>query len=323
VTPRVVLAPMEGLVDPPMRDVLTRLGGIDWCVSEFIRVTAGPLHRPTLLNIIPEALNDWRTRAGVPIRPQLLGSDPRWLAHNAQLLVDMGAEVIDLNFGCPAKTVNRHGGGAGLLREPELLTRIVSSVRDAVPERIPVTAKMRLGYSDTSLTLECARALVDAGAAELVVHARTKVEGYKPPAHWEWLARIREAVEVPVIANGEVWTLEDYLGIRAASGCDTVMIGRGLVSRPDLAWQIKAHLAGSDAEPMAWQAMQPWLLDFYQQTRERVVARHVPGRLKQWLAMLIRGFPEAQVLFDRVRRENDPDAVAAALAEVSRSSQAA
>ncbi len=322
-TPRLVLAPMEGLVDPPMRDVLTRIGGIDWCVSEFIRVTAGPLHRPTLLHVIPEALHGWRTAAGVPIRPQLLGSDPDWLAHNAQLLVEMGAPVVDLNFGCPAKTVNRHGGGAGLLRDPEVLSRIVAAVRSALPEQIPVTAKMRLGYSDTSLTLECAHALADAGAAEIAVHARTKVEGYKPPAHWEWLARIRQSVGVPVIANGEVWTLEDYLDIRKASGCDTVMIGRGLVSRPDLARQIKARMTGETVRPMAWQDMQPWLLDFYSQTRRRVVDRHVPGRLKQWLGMLTRGFPEAQALFDEVRRENDPDAVAAALGAISRSIRAA
>lgn len=322
-TARLVLAPMEGLVDPPMRDVLTRIGGIDWCVSEFIRVTAGPLHRPTLLHVIPEALTGWKTGAGVPIRPQLLGSDPRWLAHNAQLLVEMGAPVVDLNFGCPAKTVNRHGGGAGLLRDPDVLSEIVGAVRAALPEHVPVTAKMRLGYSDTSLTLECAHALADAGAAEIVVHARTKVEGYKPPAHWEWLARIREAVAVPVIANGEVWTLEDYLAIREVSGCDTVMIGRGLVSRPDLARQIKAHLAGEGDRSLDWAEMQPWLLDFYGQTRARVADRHVPGRLKQWLGMLTRGYPEAQALFDQVRREHDVDAVAAALQSISRSSEAA
>ncbi len=320
---RLVLAPMEGLVDPPMRDVLTRIGGIDWCVSEFIRVTAGPLHRPTLLHVIPEALTGWKTRAGVPIRPQLLGSDPRWLAHNAQLLVEMGAPVVDLNFGCPAKTVNRHGGGAGLLRDPDVLAEIVGTVRSALPPHVPVTAKMRLGYSDTSLTLECAHALADAGAAEIVVHARTKVEGYRPPAHWEWLARIREAVTVPIIANGEVWTLEDYLAIREVSGCDTVMIGRGLVSRPDLARQIKAHLVGDRDPSLKWAELKPWLLDFYGQTRARVVDRHVPGRLKQWLGMLTRGYPEAQALFDQIRREHDVDAVAAALQSISRSSEAA
>ncbi|SFQ70833.1 tRNA-dihydrouridine synthase C [Halopseudomonas formosensis] len=159
----VILAPMEGLVDAPMRDILTRIGGIDRCVSEFIRVTDGPLHPAALHRILPESRQGWRTAAGVPVHPQLLGSDPDWLAHNGAWLADLGAPAVDLNFGCPAKTVNRHRGGATLLREPETLYRIVSAMRAALPARVPVTAKMRLGYSDTSQTLECAQALADGG----------------------------------------------------------------------------------------------------------------------------------------------------------------
>ncbi len=308
-TPGIVLAPMEGLVDPPMRDILTRIGGIDWCVSEFIRVTEGPLNRGTILRIVPEALQGWRTRAGVPVRPQLLGSDPHWLGFNAAVLAQMGAPAVDLNFGCPAKTVNRHGGGAGLLRDPEVLARIVTAVRAAVPSAVPVTAKMRLGYSDTSLALECAQALAESGAAQIAVHARTKVDGYKPPAHWDWLPRIREVVTVPVIANGEVWTVEDYLAIREVSGCDTVMIGRGLVVRPDLARQIRRHQAGDAREEMSWDELQPWFADFFGQTLERVAPRHAPGRFKQWLSLLTRSYPQAQPMFDQLRRETDADRV--------------
>lgn len=309
----IILAPMEGLVDAPMRDILTRIGGIDWCVSEFIRVTEGLLNHATIERIVPECRHDWKTRAGVPLRPQLLGSDAYWLGRNAALLAEMGAPAIDLNFGCPAKTVNRHRGGASLLREPDLLSEIVAAVRVATPSHVPVTAKMRLGYSDTSLTLACARALADAGAAEITVHARTKVEGYKPPAHWDWLARIREAVDVPVIANGEVWSVADYECIREVSGCDNVMIGRGLVERPDLAMQIRQQMSGAAPRPMSWEALQPWLADFYSQTRQRVADRHAPGRMKQWLALLSRSYPEARELFDELRRETDADAVGVAL----------
>ncbi|SDT97145.1 tRNA dihydrouridine synthase [Halopseudomonas salegens] len=309
----VVLAPMEGLVDPPMRDVLTRIGGIDWCVSEFIRVTAGPLQSSTLQRLVPEAEHGWTTATGVPVHPQLLGSDLRWLAHNAHWLAEQGAPAVDLNFGCPAKTVNRHRGGAVLLQEPEMLAAIVSAVRAAVPAEVPVTAKMRLGYSDTSQTLECAQALADSGAAHIVVHARTKAEGYKPVVHWDWLARIRDTVAVPVIANGEVWNLDDYHGIRAASGCEHVMLGRGLVGRPDLARQVAQWQAGGQRAPLSWAEMQPWLLEFYRQVRLRVADRHAPGRLKQWLGMLTRGYPEAQPLFDQVRRETCADTVGRAL----------
>ena len=302
----VVLAPMEGLADAPMRDVLTRIGGIDWCVSEFIRVTEGLLNVATIRRSVPESEHGWCTRAGVPVRPQLLGSDVRWMGENAALLASMDAPAIDLNFGCPAKTVNRHRGGAALLTEPELLREIVASVRAATPAHIPVTAKMRLGLTDTSQTLECAQALADGGASEITVHARTKVEGYKPPAHWEWLARIRDAVDVPVIANGEVWSTEDYRRIRELSGCDAVMIGRGLVRCPDLGLRI---LQDADAAVLGWDELWPWLGDFFRQTRLRVVDRHAPGRLKQWLAMLGQHYPEARALFDSLRRETCADAV--------------
>ena len=302
----VVLAPMEGLADAPMRDVLTRIGGIDWCVSEFIRVTEGLLNVATIRRSVPESEHGWCTRAGVPVRPQLLGSDVRWMGENAALLASMDAPAIDLNFGCPAKTVNRHRGGAALLTEPELLREIVASVRAATPAHIPVTAKMRLGLTDTSQTLECAQALADGGASEITVHARTKVEGYKPPAHWEWLARIRDAVDVPVIANGEVWSTEDYRRIREVSGCDVVMIGRGLVRCPDLGLRI---LQDADAAVLGWDELWPWLGDFFRQTRLRVVDRHAPGRLKQWLAMLGQHYPEARALFDSLRRETCADAV--------------
>ena len=308
----IVLAPMEGLVDPPMRDILTRIGGIDWCVSEFIRVTTGLLNHGTLQRIVPEMDHGWKTRAGVPVRPQLLGSDAHWLGENAALLASLGAPAIDLNFGCPAKTVNRHRGGASLLREPELLQQIVASVRAATPASVPVTAKMRLGYSDTGLTLECAAALEAGGAAEIMVHARTKVEGYKPPAHWEWLARIRESVSVPVIANGDVWTPEDYRQIRDISGCERVMIGRGLVRRPDLARQIRqADCADTAMAP--WPSLLPWIADFFQQTRERVVDRHAPGRLKQWLSMLGLTYAEAKPLFDALRRETNAESISRCL----------
>lgn len=300
---------MEGLVDPPMRDILTRIGGIGRCVSEFIRVTDTALNLSTVERFIPEMHRGWKTDSGVEVRPQLLGSDPHWLGVNAAQLAQWGAPAVDLNFGCPAKTVNRHGGGASLLREPEVLAQIVATVRAATPMNVPITAKMRLGYSDTSLTLECAQALAESGAAEIAVHARTKMEGYKPPAHWEWIARIREVVAVPVIANGEVWNLEDYLRIRELSGCSAVMIGRGLVVQPDLARQIRCHQAGAALHPMSWDELQPWLADFFVQTRERMADRHSPGRIKQWLSLLTRSYPQAQSLFNEVRRETSPEPI--------------
>lgn len=301
---KIVLAPMEGLVDDVMRDVLTRIGGIDLCVTEFVRVTNSLLPVRTFERLAPELQTGSATRCGVPVRVQLLGSEPEWLAQNAVRAAEMGAVGIDLNFGCPAPTVNRHRGGAVLLKEPDVLYSIVRAVRSAVPASTPVTAKMRLGYEDTSLTLECAHAIEQGGAEELCVHARTKVEGYRPPAHWAWLARIREAMTIPVVANGEVWTLEDYQAIRDISGCETVMIGRGLVSSPDLAWRIR-HLqqTGEMLPPAAWSQALLWLRDLTEQCQLRADGgRYAVSRSKQWAKLLQRTYSEAEIFFNEIKR---------------------
>ncbi len=302
---QIALAPMEGLVDEILRDILTSVGGVDWCVTEFIRVSDRLLPASSFHKLAPELRHGATTRAGTALRVQLLGSDPVLLAENAALACSLGAPAIDLNFGCPAKTVNKSRGGAVLLKEPELLHAILQAVRRSVPSSIPVTAKMRLGFDSPDGALDCARALVEGGAEQLVVHARTKVEGYKPPAHWEWVARVQEVVSVPVYANGDIWSVEDWQRCRQVSAAENIMLGRGLVSRPDLALQIAAARRGETLEPMSWADLQPLLADFWLQARRKLSSRYAPGRLKQWLWMLTRSYPEAVELFARLRREND------------------
>ncbi|MFA7895293.1 tRNA dihydrouridine synthase [Pseudomonas putida] len=302
---QIALAPMEGLVDNILRDVLTRVGGVDWCVSEFIRVCDRLLPASSFHKLAPELSNGARTAAGVPMRVQLLGSNPACLADNAALACELGAPVIDLNFGCPAKTVNKSRGGAVLLKEPELLHAIVREVRRAVPAAIPVTAKMRLGFDSPDGALDCGVALAEGGAAHLVVHARTKVEGYKPPAHWEWVARVQDVVKVPVFANGEIWTVDDWRRCREVSGAEHIMLGRGLVSRPDLGVQIAAAHARTPYQAMGWEQLLPLLQAFWLQAQAKLSPRYAPGRMKQWVAMLTRSYPEAVLLFAELRREDD------------------
>lgn len=306
---RLYLAPMEGLADPPMRDLLTRAGGYDVCVAAFVRVTHTLLPARVFLKSVPELGQGGCTAAGVPVRVQLLGSDPACLAENAATAAALGAPGIDLNFGCPAPTVNRHRGGAALLTEPELIHRIVAAVRRAVPGGIPVTAKMRLGLEDTSMALACAQAIAAAGAQELCVHARTKAQAYRPPAHWEWLAAIREAVGIPVIANGDVWDLADWRRIREVSGCEDVMLGRGAVIRPDLARRIRQP----QAEVLAWEGVLALVAEYYACLQTGPSPQYAPGRLKQWLGMLRGVYPQAGAMFNRVRGERDPQALAALL----------
>ncbi|RXZ42642.1 tRNA dihydrouridine synthase [Crenobacter cavernae] len=314
---KLTLAPMQGLADPIMRDVLTRIGGIDEAVTEFVRVTDTLLPTRTFMRLCPELESGGLTRGGVPVSVQLLGSEPGWLAENAVRAAALGAPAIDLNFGCPAPAVNRHRGGAVLLDEPELIHVIVKAVRDAVPAGTPVTAKMRLGYADTARAFDCAHAIEAAGADLLTVHARTKVEGYKPPAHWHWIARLREAVSLPVVANGEVWTVDDWRSIREQSGCDAVMVGRGLVADPGLAGEIHAASRGDEPVPLSWVVLLPWLEDFFAQCRAEA-EHYAVARLKQWLGQLKRRHPEAEAFFARIRTLREADAVAETLASARR-----
>lgn len=298
---RILLAPMEGLLDCVLRDALTRAGGIDLCVSEFVRVSGSLLPVHTFKRIVPELDQGSKTAAGVPVRVQLLGSDPHFMALNAARLAALNPAGIDLNFGCPAKTVNRHGGGSILLREPEKIRELVAAVRAAIPPDMLLTAKMRLGYEDKSLALDCARAMQDGGAQELVVHARTKVEGYQPPAHWEWIGRIRDAVAIPVIANGEIWSVDDYRRCVEACGVEDVMLGRGIVANPALARLIRGE------EALGWFELQPLLNVFWEQVKRHTQRKYYCGRMKQWLNFLRQTYPEAEAAFQTLRTVTEPE----------------
>ena len=322
---RLLLAPMEGLLDFVLRDVLTTIGGADRCVSEFIRITGSLLPDKVYLRTMPELLHASRTAAGTPVRAQLLGSDPASMAANAARLAALSPEGIDLNFGCPAKVVNRHGGGASLLQDPEAIYAVVSAVRAAVPAHIPVSAKMRLGFNDRSLMRECAQAMQAAGACELVVHGRTKLDGYRPPAYWDQIAHVRASVSLPVVANGEIWTVEDALRCQAESGCADLMLGRGIVADPGLAWRIRAAWAAQRGEPppagyrnVQWPDLVPALLRFWQLVCADLEPRQRAGRLKQWLNLMRRAYPEAEAAYQHVRVMTDQRAITVWLDELSK-----
>ena len=299
---RIILAPMEGLVDAPIRETLTKVGGIDRCVTEFIRVTHGMLPPRIFYKYAPELYNGALTEVGTPVAVQLLGSNADMMGRHGAKAAELGAGQVDINFGCPAKTVNKHKGGCVLMREPELMYEITAAVRKAVPADIPVTAKMRLGYDDRSMGVACGQALEAAGASEIVIHARSKVDGYKPPAYWEEIAKVCEAVKSHVIANGEIWTVEDYWRCRKVSGCDDVMIGRGLIARPDLAAQIKASQSGETREPMSWAEAVVLVREYAAALQIRLEDKYVTGRIKQWLNYLRQGFAEAEALWPQARK---------------------
>lgn len=298
---------MEGLADFHLRQILTSVGGFDHCVTEFIRVSNQLLPERVFYRSCPELYNDCKTYSGTPVHLQLLGSHPLLMAENAARAAELGAPTIDINFGCPAKTVNKNMGGSTLLQYPDTLYSIVAAIRQAVPADIPVTAKMRLGYKDKSLAIENAQAIEAANASGLTVHARTKDEGYKPPAHWHWIAAIKDAVNIPIIANGEIWNAEDYQQCVRESTCEDVMIGRGAITTPDLALQIKRQCQNK----MLWSDVQLLLSAYYnnlcnQHQPAIVNPAYIAGRLKQWLGFLMNHYLEAGILFHKVKREKNP-----------------
>ncbi|WP_287962705.1 tRNA-dihydrouridine synthase family protein, partial [Alcanivorax sp.] len=284
---KLILAPMEGLADFWVRQALTDVGDYDWCVSEFVRVSGLLLPPKVFYRWCPELKLGARTRAGTPVHLQLLGSDPACMADNAERAVELGAPAIDLNFGCPAKTVNRHRGGAVLLDEPDVVHAVTAAVRQAVPSQVPVSVKMRLGNEDDARALDNARAVVDAGAAWLTVHGRTKRQGYKPPAFWDRIGHIREVVSIPVIANGEIWTPDDAGRAQRESGCEDLMLGRGAVANPLLVSLLRF---GGETN---WDAILPILQQFWMDVADTGTDAQLAGRIKQWLSYLRRRWPQA------------------------------
>jgi len=305
---RVVLAPMEGVLDHIMRDLLTKIGGYDHCVTEFVRVVDQLISDRAYFRSCPELRNagayGCTTEAGTPVRVQLLGQHPQCMADNAAKVLELGSHGIDINFGCPAKMVNKNCGGAVLLKDPENLYQIVKAVKTAVPHDAIVSAKIRLGYEDKALAIENAQAIEAAGASELTVHARTKVEGYRPPAHWHWIAKIKQSINIPVIANGDIFTLDDAKKCREISGCNDIMVGRGALMLPNLAQVIKEI-----APALSWNEVQTLLLKYTECETYGDKSKYYPNRIKQWLKYLKLQYLEADELFQEVRTLKTAEAI--------------
>ncbi len=323
---KLYLAPMEGVTDWLMRDTLTKLGGIDYCVTEFLRVTKTLHPNKIFIRHCPELLTKSRTRTGTPVIFQLLGGDPSPMAENAQRVAELGAAGIDLNFGCPAKTVNRHDGGAILLKSPHRLYDILKKVRESVPQSVPVSGKIRLGFEDTSLCLENAKALQEAGAQWITVHCRTKRDGYRPPAHWNWVPRIAEVVSVPIVANGDIQCLNSFAECQKETKASHFMIGRASLSDPYLFTKIKD--AKSTPSPnlvnlppnleaaspniyeeqsrLEWRKIEGLLMNFYFDSQSHINGHFATSRTKQWLKYLSLKNPQAKILFDQIKTFHNP-----------------
>lgn len=218
--PNVILAPMQGVLDPFVRNLLTSVNDYDLCISEFVRVVDQRLPKKTFYRLAPELYQGGLTDSGTPVRVQLLGQHPQWLAENAALAIELGSHGVDLNCGCPSKTVNGSNGGASLLKDPELIYRATKAMREAVPSDKIVSVKVRLGWDSVSQCFEIADAVEQGGANEITVHGRTKVDGYRAERiNWQAIGEIQQRLSIPVIANGEIWDFESAKNCQKITAC--------------------------------------------------------------------------------------------------------
>ncbi len=292
--PAIILAPMDGVTDAPMRAVQGESGAFTHAVSEFLRVSIETLPKKTFQKHVPELLSDSMTLSGLPVQVQLLGGDPGRMAESAFNAVEAGAKAIDINFGCPAPTVNRHDGGATLLKFPHRIREIVASIRSAVPLAIPVSAKLRLGWDSHDPILENAAMAEEGGASWITIHGRTRVQGYAPPAYWNPIGQVRERAGVPVIANGDIWNIAEFRRCQDETGCIHFMLGRGALANPYLARQAAFELGlipqnriVENTADFNWIPLLQRLVEYTEMYSENSSYQSV-RRIKQWLSMASR-----------------------------------
>jgi nifR3 family TIM-barrel protein len=285
------LAPMAALTDTVFRRLVKRQGGSGFMITEMVSSEALTRRCPkarALLRYAPEER---------PIGGQIMGASPERMAEAARLIEDLGFDFVDVNMGCPARQIVSGGGGSALLRDLKLTGRILSAIRGAV--RIPLTVKLRAGWSDECLNAPEAAAVAEAaGAALVTLHARTKTDAYRPGIRTELLAATTAAVSIPVFANGDIRDLETARAVLAASGCDGVMAGRGAVHNP---WLFR-ELAGLVSPLTPMERARAFILEHFAILAEECEPRHMLYKLKTFSGWYSRGLMRGARLRERIQR---------------------
>jgi len=278
--PFLILAPMEGVGDRCFRKAMASIGGFDEGVRDFLRVPTNAHVKSLAFQYESDEITP------IPLAAQLMGSDPDLMADMAIEMEARGAKRIDLNCGCPSNTVTGRGAGSSLLKDPNLLHEIAKKMVQAVS--VPVTAKLRSGFEDTSLFKENLLAAQESGIAYLTLHPRTKVEGYGPPANWDLIAAAKSILNIPVVGNGDILTVEHALNMLKHTGCDALMIGRGSVINPFIFHQIKSHFAG-ETYHIQWNKLVTYFAVYLSEIGEGMNERSKINKMKQLFGFFFKG----------------------------------
>ncbi len=312
VAPALILAPMSGVTDSPFRRTVLRASGtaVGMVVSEFISVellTARQLRSFVRLSFHPSER---------PVAVQLYGADVAKMAEAARMVEDAGADLIDINAGCPAPKIVRRGGGAGLLRDLPRLGRILEAVSAAVS--IPATVKIRNGWSDQTLNAhETLKVAEQSGAKALAIHGRTREQLYRGRADWEVVAALKADASIPILGSGDVVRASDAPRRLAESGCDGVMIGRAAITNPWIFRQIDDHAAGRAVAQPTWAQTFDLLEGYLQMLLEHYPRKVAPGRMKMMLSRLLKGFHAEPAARRTCLRMERPEQMLAYLRETS------
>jgi len=312
VYPPVVLAPMSGVTNRTMR-ALYKPFGLGLTVTEFVSSNALKFGSRRTMEMIDQH--------GVerPVSTQLWGDDPETMARAARLVRECGADIVDINFGCPAPKVTKTNGGSACLRDPDRCEAIVRAVVDAVD--CPVTVKMRLGWTERELVyVDVAKRAQAAGAQAITLHARTARQFYKGFADWEHIALLKRALDVPVIGNGDLNDAATAVERMRESGVDGIMIGRAALGNPWLISQICDVMEDRPqrALPPAADRLRYCLVHYRAMVDEWGESRAVP-QMRKHVALYLKGMPGAAVLRERIMHlDRAADAVATIEAAIER-----
>jgi tRNA-dihydrouridine synthase B len=284
INPPLVLAPIAGHTDTLFRQAIKALGGCGLVVSELVSTEGMTRHQERTFHLTRFEESER------PISIQIFGSDPDRMGESAAMVQQMGADMVDINVGCPVKKVVKQGGGSNLLRDLPLLERILKAVRKAVA--IPLTAKIRTGWDRESFNaIEVLKLAEGCGLEAITVHGRARCDLFAGQADWSAIARVKEAARIPVIGNGDVFDAADAERMFRETGVDGVMIGRGILSNPWLIRQCHDHLCGRDVHRTTIREKGDFMLSFLRRSSESLPRAVAVGKLKRMGGYLSKGIP--------------------------------